>query len=161
MKAERSDLKALLIANKPDKGNYHFSQRLAFVMNEASIDNLLKQLSDSALTLRNFVDDNEDLHHIQRSNKEPQQARQTKVANSLHKCEGMLMLYFARLRVVGVVIAMRVMGLCFVSSTDVKAGATPRRHHLVEALRRSGSPYCFHGKMMPYKKAFHGTKQQL
>ena len=78
-------MKALLRANKPDQGNYRFSQRLAFVMNEASIDDLLKQLSDSALTLRNFVDDNEDLHHIQRSNKEPQQARQTKVANSLHK----------------------------------------------------------------------------
>ena len=75
----------MLRANKPDQGNYRFSQRLAFVMNEASIDDLLKQLSDSALTLRNFVDDNEDLHHIQRSNKEPQQARQIKVANSLHK----------------------------------------------------------------------------
>ena len=85
MKAERSDLKALLKANRSDLGNYRFSQRLAFVMNEASIDDLLKQLSDSALTLRNFVDDNEDLHHIQRSNKEPQHARQTKVANSLHK----------------------------------------------------------------------------
>ena len=54
-------------------------------MNEASIDDLLRQLSDSALTLRNFVDDNEELHHIQKSNNEPQQARQTKVANSLHK----------------------------------------------------------------------------
>ena len=54
-------------------------------MNDASIDDLLKQLSDSMLTLKTFVDDNEDLHHIQRSNKEPQQARQTKVANSLHK----------------------------------------------------------------------------
>ena len=78
-------MKALLRANKPDQGKYRFSQRLAFVMNEASIDDLVKQLSDSALTLRNFVDDNEDLHHIQRSNKEPQQARQIKVANSLHK----------------------------------------------------------------------------
>ena len=54
-------------------------------MNEASIDDLLKQLSDSALTLRDFVDDNEDLHQIQRSNKEPQQVKQHRVANSLHK----------------------------------------------------------------------------
>ena len=54
-------------------------------MNEASIDELMKGLSDSALTLRDFVDDNEDLHQIQRSNKEPQQAKQTRVANSLHK----------------------------------------------------------------------------
>ena len=54
-------------------------------MNEASIDDLLKQLSDSTLTLKGFVDDNEDLHEVQRSNKEPQQAKQTRVANSLHK----------------------------------------------------------------------------
>ena len=85
MKAERSDLKALLKANQPDQSNYRFGQRLNFVVNEASIDDLLKQLSDSALTLRNFVDDNEDLHHIHRSNQESQQARQTKAANSLNK----------------------------------------------------------------------------
>ena len=84
-KVDKSDLKALLEANKSDKGHYHFSQRLAFVMNEASIDDLLKQLSDSTLTLRDFVDDNEDLHQIQRSNKEPQQIKQHRVANSLHK----------------------------------------------------------------------------
>lgn len=54
-------------------------------MNEDSIDDLLKQLSDSALTLKNFVEDNEDLHKVQRSNKEQQQAKQTRVANSLHK----------------------------------------------------------------------------
>ena len=54
-------------------------------MNEASLDDLLKQLSDSTLTLKQLVDDNEDLHQIQRSNKEPPQAKQTKVANSLHK----------------------------------------------------------------------------
>ena len=83
-KADRSDLKALLEANKPDQGHYRFSQRLAFVMNEASIDDLLKQLSDSALTLRDFVDENEDLHQIQISNKEPHQAKQKRVANTLH-----------------------------------------------------------------------------
>lgn len=83
--ADRKDLKALLQANKPDQGQYRFSQRLAFVMNEASIDDLLKELSDSALTLRDFVDDNDDLHQIQRSNKEPQQAKQFKVASSLHQ----------------------------------------------------------------------------
>ncbi|KAF6238033.1 hypothetical protein HO173_003667 [Letharia columbiana] len=54
-------------------------------MDEPSLDDLLKGLSDSALTIKNFVDDNEDLHHIQRSNKELQQAKQTRVANSLHK----------------------------------------------------------------------------
>lgn len=54
-------------------------------MNEASLDDLLKGLSDSAVTIENFVDDNEDLHQIQRSNKELQQAKQTRVANSLHK----------------------------------------------------------------------------
>lgn len=54
-------------------------------MNEASLDDLLKGLSDSALTVENFMDDNEDLHQIQRSNKELQQAKQTRVANSLHK----------------------------------------------------------------------------
>ena len=85
LKADRSDLKALLQANKPDQGHYRLSQRLAFVMNGASIDDLLKQLSDSALTLKGFVDDNEDLHQIQRSNREPQQAKQNRVANSLHK----------------------------------------------------------------------------
>ena len=53
-------------------------------MNEASVDDLLKQLSDSALTLKDFVDDKEDLHQIQRSNKEPRQAKQNRVANSLH-----------------------------------------------------------------------------
>ncbi len=53
-------------------------------MNEAGIDDLLKELSDSTLTLRDFVDDNEDLHRIQKSNKEPQRAKQTRVANSLH-----------------------------------------------------------------------------
>lgn len=83
--AHKNDLKALLEANKPDQGHYRFSQRLAFVMNEASIDNLLKELSDSALTLKDFVDDSEDLHQIQKSNKEPQQARQIRVANSLHR----------------------------------------------------------------------------
>lgn len=82
--ANRNDLKALLEANKADQGHYRFSQRLAFVMNEASIDILLKELSDSALTLKEFVDDNEDLHQIQKSN-EAQQAKQTRVANSLHK----------------------------------------------------------------------------
>ena len=84
-KADKSDLKSLLEANQSDNGRYHFSQRLAFVMNEASIDDLLKQLSDSALTLRDFVDDNEDLHQIQRSNKEPQQIKQHRIAKSLHK----------------------------------------------------------------------------
>lgn len=84
--AEGNYLKALLEANKPDHGHYRFGQRLAFVMNEASIDDLLKELSDSALSLKDFVDENEDLHQIQRSNnKELQQAKQTKVANSLHK----------------------------------------------------------------------------
>ncbi|KAL9133434.1 MAG: hypothetical protein Q9175_005386 [Cornicularia normoerica] len=84
-KANRRDLKALLKANKPDRGHYHFGQRLAFVMNKASIDNLPKELADSALTLKDFVDDNEDVHQVLRSNKEPQQAKQTRVANSLHK----------------------------------------------------------------------------
>lgn len=54
-------------------------------MNEASIDILLKELNDSALTLRDFVDDNEDLHQIQRSNKEGQQAKHIRVANSLQR----------------------------------------------------------------------------
>ena len=54
-------------------------------MREASIDDLFNQLSDSALTLKGFVDDNEDLHQIQRSNKEPHQAKQNRVANTLHK----------------------------------------------------------------------------
>ena len=54
-------------------------------MKEACIDDLLKGLSDSALTLKDFVDDSEDLHQIQRSNKEPHQAKQNRVANSLHK----------------------------------------------------------------------------
>lgn len=82
--ASKIDLRALLKANKLYRGHYSFSQRLAFVMNEASIDELLKQLSDSALTLKSFVDDNEDLHQIQRSNTDPHQAKQTRVANSLH-----------------------------------------------------------------------------
>ena len=84
--ANRTDLKALLEANKADQGHYRFSQRLAFVMNEASIDILLQDLSDSALTLKGFVDDNEDLHQIQiqKSNK-AQEAKQTRVANSLQK----------------------------------------------------------------------------
>ena len=54
-------------------------------MNEASIDELLGELSDSTLSLRDFVDDNEDLHQILISNKEPQQAKLTRAANSLHK----------------------------------------------------------------------------
>ena len=54
-------------------------------MKEKRIDDLLNDLSDTALTLRNFVDDNEDLHQIQRLNKEPHQAKQNRVANSLHK----------------------------------------------------------------------------
>lgn len=54
-------------------------------MNKASIDNLPKELADSALTLKDFIDDNEDVHQVLRSNKEPQQAKQTRVANSLHK----------------------------------------------------------------------------
>lgn len=41
-------------------------------------------------------------------------------------------LVLAVLPVVGVVNAMRDMGLCFVSSIDVKRDATPHRHHLVE-----------------------------
>ena len=61
---DKNGLKALLEANRPDQGHYRFSQRLAFVMNEASIDILLKELSDSALTLKDFVDDSEDLHKI-------------------------------------------------------------------------------------------------
>ncbi|CAD6592418.1 MAG: hypothetical protein ASARMPREDX12_006076 [Alectoria sarmentosa] len=84
-KADKKDLKALLEANKPDQGHYRFSQRLAFIMNEASIDELLGELSDSTLSLRDFVDDNEDLHQILISNKEPQQAKLTRAANSLHK----------------------------------------------------------------------------
>ena len=82
---KENDLKALLEANKADHGHYCFSQRLAFIMNEASIDDLVKELKDSTLTLKGFVDDNEDLHLIQRLNKEPQQAKQTRVANSLHR----------------------------------------------------------------------------
>lgn len=53
-------------------------------MNEASIDDLLKGLKDSTSILKDFVDDNEDLHQIQKSNKEPQQAKQTSAAKSLH-----------------------------------------------------------------------------
>ena len=54
-------------------------------MSEASIDDLLKELSDSALTLKDFVDDSEDLHQIQKLNKEPHQAKQNRIASSLHK----------------------------------------------------------------------------
>ena len=54
-------------------------------MREASIDDLLKELSDSELTLKVLVDDNEDLHQIQRLNKGPHQTKHNRIASSLHK----------------------------------------------------------------------------
>lgn len=53
-------------------------------MSESSIDQLLKDLCDSTLTLREFVDDNEDLHQIQRSNEGPPGAKIKKVTSSLY-----------------------------------------------------------------------------
>ena len=84
MQADKRDLKALIEANKPKNGHNHFSQSLAFVMSEASLEELLRNLSDSALSLKDFIDDIEDLFQIQRSNKEPRGAKQKKIANSLH-----------------------------------------------------------------------------
>lgn len=78
------DLKALIEANKPRDGHYNFSQRLAFVMSEASLEELLRNLSDSAMSLKDFIDDNEDLHQIQRSNEEPRGGKQKNITNSLH-----------------------------------------------------------------------------
>ena len=84
MQADKRDLKALIEANKPRDGHYHFSQRLAFVMSEASLEELLRNLSDSALSLKDFIDDNEDLYQIQRANKELRGAKQKKITDSLY-----------------------------------------------------------------------------
>ncbi|KAL2040643.1 hypothetical protein N7G274_006622 [Stereocaulon virgatum] len=67
-KADIRDLKALFKANKCENGRHHCSQKLSIVMSESSVDQLLKDLCDSTLALREFVDDNEDFHQIQRCN---------------------------------------------------------------------------------------------
>lgn len=53
-------------------------------MSEARIGELLKEMDDSVLTIKGFIDDNEDLHQIQRSHQEPREAKRKKITNSFH-----------------------------------------------------------------------------
>ena len=53
-------------------------------MSEARIGELLRDMDDSVLTIKGFIDDNEDLHQIQRSHQEPREAKRKKITNSFH-----------------------------------------------------------------------------
>ncbi len=53
-------------------------------MSEARIEKLLRDMDDSVLTIKGFIDDNEDLHQIQRSQQEPREAKRKKITNSFH-----------------------------------------------------------------------------
>lgn len=53
-------------------------------MSEARIGELLRDMEDSVLTIKGFIDDNEDLHQIQRSHQEPREAKRKKITNSFH-----------------------------------------------------------------------------
>ena len=53
-------------------------------MNEARIGELLRDMDDSVSTIKGFIDDNEDLHQIQRSHKEPREAKRKKITNSFY-----------------------------------------------------------------------------
>lgn len=53
-------------------------------MSEASIDELLKNLSHSTMTLKDFIDDSEDRHQVQRSRKEPNERKQERTTNFLN-----------------------------------------------------------------------------
>lgn len=127
-------------------------------MDEPSLDDLLKGLSDSALTIKNFVDDNEDLHHIQRSNKELQQAKQTRVANSLHKVRKHANALF------------RAIACSWSRQCHERHRATlrlePRCQEAYHALQSPSGvgktavrfTILFHGKIRLLRKAFRGTK---
>ena len=81
---DKKDLRALLSANKLEDGRYQVRHRLSFVMSEARIGELLRDMDDSVLTIKGFIDDNEDLHQIQRSHQEPREAKRKKITNSFH-----------------------------------------------------------------------------
>ena len=53
-------------------------------MSEARIGELLRDMDDSILTIKGFIDDNEDLHQIQRSHLEPREAKSKKITNAFH-----------------------------------------------------------------------------
>ena len=53
-------------------------------MSEARIGELLRDMDDSVLTIKGFIDDNEDLHQIQRSHQEPREAKRKKITNSFY-----------------------------------------------------------------------------
>ena len=53
-------------------------------MSEARIGELLRDMDDSVLTIKGFIDDNEDLHQIQKSHQEPREAKRKKITNSFH-----------------------------------------------------------------------------
>lgn len=52
-------------------------------MSEDTIEELLKGLETSTSTLRHLIDDNEDLHQIQRANTEPEEAKHRRITESL------------------------------------------------------------------------------
>lgn len=53
-------------------------------MSEASLDELLKNLSHSTMTLKDFIDESEERHQVQRSRKEPNEKKQERTANFLN-----------------------------------------------------------------------------
>ena len=65
MKAEKNDLRALLGVHRHEGGKYRFSQRVQFIMKEDDLEDLIKNLNESQLSLKSFVDDSESLHQLE------------------------------------------------------------------------------------------------
>ena len=53
-------------------------------MSEARIGELLRDMDESVLTIKGFIDDNEDLHQIQRSYQEPRDAKRKMITDAFH-----------------------------------------------------------------------------
>ena len=67
LKAGRRDRKALLSASKLLDGRYQYHHKMSFVMREARIESLLRDMDDFVFTIKGFIEDTEDLHQILRS----------------------------------------------------------------------------------------------
>ena len=67
MKSISKDLRSLLDSSERTGSRFRFSRRFGFVMDESDLDELLANLANSSLTLRDLVDDSDALHQIKQT----------------------------------------------------------------------------------------------
>jgi hypothetical protein len=67
MKSISEDLRSLFESSERVESGFRLSQKIGFVMNESDLDELLTNLSNSTLNLKDLVDDSDALHQIKQT----------------------------------------------------------------------------------------------